>query len=143
MSHGAQRVTARYPLVHVAFILIRHTARGVNASRVSVPVGRVELVYSVGVRKIKRVRLVNGGWIDGVSDLGKIVRGSSGGVARFELLDVLGVPATRSSHTPARASSYPQQAAVNKTRGDTRRKTEPGVPRQGRHGGSFRTIANI
>jgi hypothetical protein len=116
MSHGAQRVTARHPLVHVAFILIRHTARGVNASWVSVPVSRVELVYSVGVRKIKRVRLVNGGWIDGVSDLGKIVRGSSGGVARFELLDVLGVPATRSSHTPAHALSYAAGGSGQNTR---------------------------
>ena len=70
MKHGAQLVAARHPLVRVAFILIRHTARRVNASRVSVPVGRVELIYSVGVREIKRVRLVNRSWIDGVSDLG-------------------------------------------------------------------------
>jgi hypothetical protein len=84
-------------LVRVAFILICHPTRGVNASWVPVPICRVKLIYSVGVRKVERVRLVNRSWIKGVSDLGKIVCNSSGSIARLELLDVFRVPTTQVS----------------------------------------------
>ncbi len=107
----------------MAFILIRHATRGVNASWVPVPIGRVKLIYSVGVRKIERVRLVNRSWINGVSDHGKIVCNSSGGITRLELLDVLWVPATmESQHGHFVLMAFRNQTKTNVT---TRRRKEP------------------